>query len=964
MNIESKIDEIVKTTAWYNQQIIQKKDTDRQKLKIQVQHLFHEISLIRYFSYNTESNGFGHFDISYEKIIAAFMQHEPLRLHSKLSPNISQFITQWVFDFANKPKKFAEGVIKTLPRFPIDSGIFIYVTFPSMFYHFQTDEYLNLAVEFLEEIIQKSPQNMSIAFVSAFLLSATKFIKSLWIIFDELVDKRSPIRTYSDYFVIFIEALKSSSSALTKQHVHIIEFFKKFNLENFARCLFSNFLNITYDESHLSKIHDESRELIHFFNYAEKNPNSPHFTKIYNALIPKKGTFWVPFHSDLIETRIPLVMNCHEFFLIQQIAKDNPDISNLKYIQYLMIPKNVYLDFCPVYFDVVFPLPPLRIKDQIGSLIFNSNFYEKERKNFIINDSNENNNENAETHLLSRKWRQINAYARTKNIHPLSLFSSKIVKKDPSFEELSSFNFTEDSPLFEYAVKDVYSEALKIHNQFEVLMNRLLLADFLRELYQLLFFMLKVVLQKFTLRLINSDRIYDNYYLNDLIGTCSYKGRFTNFAVLRFSDHFDVSGNDKKNFKMIFFPSQMKKERIKKLLLKDELFNIYLIGIGKPKEKRNVIDHTTSNSASSTNNNKQSQATNLNQNSNQQTTTNENNSPQLSPRSLTAAKEASTRPPNPQIHPTRSPSFSQISNSAPQRILAAQLRASSYSTSSSPSRTATQTKEKDNDSLSLQKNRQRRRHSLHSIEFIHTSSEFLTSVNRILKLRGRTKSPLEICMISKIIDEWRIIFFDKTESDEAQFNNTNSKRSKQLFGNGEVCEFIISSLQKNFISNIELWKTKIKMNKSENGEKFNELKSAFKYILYTAKEINVINNLKKGEAIFQMIHVGTLIDQISVKLLSEKKVNKRNNIELGTLQFKVFEMCLLMSNSQGLFETFLLYEKLSADIIGFNTSIPLNVMKYILIVVKCFWKMIKDFDNDLYLSCIHFVEHIQYNFTI
>ena len=66
----------------------------------------------------------------------------------------------------------------------------------------------------------------------------------------------------------------------------------------------------------------------------------------------------------------------------------------------------------------------------------------------------------------------------------------------------------------------------------------------------------------------------------------------------------------------------------------------------------------------------------------------------------------------------------------------------------------------------------------------------------------------------------------------------------------------------------------------------------------------------------------------------KKKVNKRNNIELGTLQFKVFEMCLLMSNSQGLFETFLLYEKLSADIIGFNTSIPLNVMKYILIVVK------------------------------
>ena len=85
MNIENRVNEILKTTAWFNQQTIQKKESDRQKLKIQTQHIFHEISLIRYFSFNSDSDNFGHLDVSYEEIIAAFIQHEPLRLHSKLS---------------------------------------------------------------------------------------------------------------------------------------------------------------------------------------------------------------------------------------------------------------------------------------------------------------------------------------------------------------------------------------------------------------------------------------------------------------------------------------------------------------------------------------------------------------------------------------------------------------------------------------------------------------------------------------------------------------------------------------------------------------------------------------------------------------------------------------------------------------------------------------------------------------
>lgn len=333
--------------------------------------------------------------------------------------------------------------------------------------------------------------------------------------------------------------------------------------------------------------------------------------------------------------------------------------------------------------------------------------------------------------------------------------------------------------------------------------------------------------------------------------------------------------------------------------------------------------------------------------------------------------------PSPREVPPRSSSFSalnQSQNSTP---------SSSSNKTDNQDLTATETAE----TATLRK---RRRHSQHAIQFIHTSSEFFASVNRVLKSRGRAKSPLEICMISKIIDEWRISYFDHIDSssnnsgyDYDTKSFSNGFRNRQIYRNGEVGEFIISSLQKRFTSHIGLWKTKRKIGEAKHAtsnteskstsptsilmSSFDVLKPALKYVLVVAKEIDQVNNMKKGASIFQLAKIGRLIDQISVKIFSEIKsetTSKSRADEKSQLQFLVFECCLLMSKSGGLFETFMLYEKLSADIIGFNTSIPLNVMKSILIVSRCFWRMLKLLDNELYESCIHFVEHVQYSFII
>lgn len=971
MNIENRVYEIQKTTAWMNQQTIQKKENDRQKLKIQTQHLFHEISLIRYFSYNTDSESFGPPDISYEKIMTEFIQHEPLRLHSKLSPNISQFITQWVFDFTKKPKMFAEAVIKTLPHFPEHSGIFIYVTFPSMFNHFQTDEYLSLAVEFLEEIIQNAPSNMSISFVSAFLLSSTKFVHSLWKIFDELVDKRSPLHTYTDYFILFIEALKNSSISLTKQHVHIIKYFKKFNLQNFSICLISNFLNVTYDEAHHSKIHDDSRQLIHFLKYAEKNPTSPHFTKIFNALVPRNGTLWVPFHSDLIESKIPLVMNCHEFFLIQEIAKENPELSNLKYIHYLSIPETVYSDFYPVYFDVVFPLPQEQpsLKDQLSSLIFNEKFYEEKIDNFIVKPPNPIENE-IDSHVLSRRWRQVGAYARSKNIHPLSLFSSKIAKIDPA---LSTFNFSENSPLFQYGVKEIYSEALKIQNQFEIFINKLLLSDFLEDLHSLLMAMLKDVLMRFTLRLIRTDRIYDSFYLNEFFYSCDRRRRQQkNFAVMRYSGHFVDTSEASSSLRGTFFPMKMKSKQFKKLEENKNLYEIFFVQLNKDKKiKKSQI--LTANKGTNDNNGDLNLKLTSNSTSFQPVKTvtnsghlknNQVSNSALTTPSKTVSSLTSNMPvkvpqnaiQNSSLRTTSNPATRTKSHPSQAQSNASPTRTTSYTSLSSQAMIQTTEDNKEENNKDKYKSidyNKKRRHSLHSMQFVHTNSQFYSGINRILKSRGRAKSPLQICMISKIIDEWKIFYFEYNDDHhEDSSNNIN----RQMYGNGEVCEFVISSLQKSFISHLEMFKTKMRM-KGKNDE-YNELKSVFKYIQAVAKEINEINKMKKGSAIFQMVKIGRLIGQISERVFIEKSV------DLNRIHYKVFELALLMAKSDGFFETFLLYEKLSADIIGFNTSIPLAVMKSVVIIVNCFWTILKKFDDELYLSCIHFVEHMQYSFSI
>lgn len=586
MNIEVKVARALRTNAWIDTNEIQKKQRYHQKLKVLTQHVFHRTCLIRFFCYN---NDFGNVmisqQISFEHLINIFTQTEPTRLISKLSPNISQYITQWIYDFVTKPKEFAKSAINTLPHYPQHIDFFIYVTFPSIFHHFQLNEYISLAVTFLKEIIDKAPSKIAISFVSSFLLNANRFIHLLWILFDEIIISRNGIKNQSEYFIVFLEALKKTSSSFTKQHVEVIQYYHQNKPQDFAKSLITNFLNITYDESHLSNIYDESRCLIKFLNYASKNPLGPHFTRIYEALIPKDGTLWVQKCTDLFEKRTPIVMSCHEFYMIQQLAKENPSIVRLKYIDYLSVPKSTSFVLDPVFIEEPYStsdcddylFEPLIFTEkhdedeqiEIGQISpQNSQSDQISTKNDILSNKEDSilirkdlSDDSMNNHLLLRQWRQISQYARSNSIHPLELFTPNNASFPKLNNTVSSPNLIHDSDLYHFAVEKVYSESIEIQKQFENFMKQLLHSRFLEDTIKLSQPILANVLQKFMLKLITNDNYTFQYTMNNLNirsnrnydQSTIYDG---SYSLLRYSSYFTLDNNtdilDKNNRKERF----------------------------------------------------------------------------------------------------------------------------------------------------------------------------------------------------------------------------------------------------------------------------------------------------------------------------------------------------------------------------------------------------------------------------
>ncbi|OHS97831.1 hypothetical protein TRFO_09264 [Tritrichomonas foetus] len=569
MNIEEKTHAALQTSSWCNPVSFQKSDARVNTVNIETQNVLHQICIFRYFGNLSNAKSDLVKNISYEKILSSTNQ-TPLRIHAKMSPNFSQFFIQWVLDYATNPKILANSILNTLPHFPAEEDFFISVTFPSIFYHFQTIEYLNLAVEFLKEIIIKSPTNYAIPFVAAFLNGSTKFLFSIWNIFDEIVLKNSPILSSASYFTIFTEALKKASCCFTKQHFQIIHFFKEQNLNAFCFCFFSKFLLQSFEEKYLCQKNEIFfHPLYDILNFTSKNPSSPHFKMIFDALTEKNGTFWVPQkvlkNKEYLDLRTPIVLCCHELLMLQNIAQENPDISKLKCIRNLTIPQTFSEDFHSIYLEVTFPSNLTEQTNKISPLIFHQDpLFESDPIS------------NQKSDIFEKKWQQITTFSKHNCIQPLSIFDDHS-KAQNLLENYGITELNKNSDLFFFALKKVYSNCLNSQNNFEWFIKRSLNSSFYESIHETAKQLLEYIIQSFNVKYCENI-IYNFYKLREF--PISNPNRSKSYSIVRFaSNNVKSSKNNRKN--NIYSDSNSKNE-FENNYVKNEMYS--------PKSRNDILN--------------------------------------------------------------------------------------------------------------------------------------------------------------------------------------------------------------------------------------------------------------------------------------------------------------------------------------------------------------------------------------
>ncbi|EAY00101.1 hypothetical protein TVAG_328630 [Trichomonas vaginalis G3] len=372
---------------------------------------------------------------------------KPVRVHTRISPNSAQFLQSWTLNCLADPVEFAKAVSTYFTEDPANSRVFSGVTFPSMYHHFITNELASVACDFLETLFNVADINLFSMFFASFLLTNHGFIGNLWSKYSDLELATNPVAD-SDYMTIFISALESSATLLTKYNLKIIDLFYKRQPEKMAATLVQDVLIASFLDYFQSHDQDnDNHPLIQNLVYAATKPTYSRFNLILGALQTPYPCFILPHEILQYESRTPMVLASHECLLLQKIIINNEKLRKFKVVQSLLLKDSLNNDFEPLFFEIAISKHINLIHVNIPRIIFPK--LEKKK--------------NQGKQEYKRYWNMV----KQELLNPLEIFTStgdtiqtknlidKIkVLKDPGFQE--------------YACSDIFDVIVGAQDYFEM----------------------------------------------------------------------------------------------------------------------------------------------------------------------------------------------------------------------------------------------------------------------------------------------------------------------------------------------------------------------------------------------------------------------------------------------------------------------------------------------------------------
>ena len=443
----NNLDKYLETLNWCSQSIENQCRSKISTYGILIQTNAHHRNVLKYFSLQ---NGFFQQNTSYDLISKIIKK--PVRVHSRITPNSAQFMSSWILSCSSEPEEFAKTVVNYFIDNPTHLNFFAAVTFPAIYHHFLSYEFIKLAFDFLENLFRIATPQMFSLFFASFFLNSQKFIYNLWTTYQDKEIKYQP-ETASDFMSIFFDALSTSSVSLTHFHIKLIDMFYEKEPEVMAATMVQQvFISSFLDYFNSIKGIDETHNIITLLIYAATKPTTAHFSLIVDALHP--SFFAQPIYHDSLSysPRTPFVLSCHECYLIQNIILTSEKLKKIKIIPSLLLKNKLENDFEPLFLE-------LSVKKQHGlvdippeNIIFENlqKIKPKGKPEFI------------------RCWNMVCQQISD----PLSIFTAK--DTSPKLRDLlQKVTMLKDPDFVTYAKCCMYDEAVQSQHNFEEIVNLL-----------------------------------------------------------------------------------------------------------------------------------------------------------------------------------------------------------------------------------------------------------------------------------------------------------------------------------------------------------------------------------------------------------------------------------------------------------------------------------------------------------
>lgn len=283
---------------------------------------------------------------------------EPKKFMALVSTNISEITKDWIVELLSKPRELADAVHNFFREEKSELKLFSMVTFPALFHHFITMEFQKAGLVFIQRMIRSHDRKFFEPFLVSFMDSSRLFSSSFWRCFEDFGQGSVGSLSLGDVFVLVIKALKVAINCLSSYQQEAINLYISKDKDDF-NSFFCAFLQETMGLflPNLEAVAIQRREMVaRILNYMSSTPKCPQAAFVRRLFTSSRHKAWVPHHAlSQFENNTPIVLSAHEFFLVQCIVKNNPQLVSVKFVQSFALRESLRSSLDPVFVTVATP---------------------------------------------------------------------------------------------------------------------------------------------------------------------------------------------------------------------------------------------------------------------------------------------------------------------------------------------------------------------------------------------------------------------------------------------------------------------------------------------------------------------------------------------------------------------------------------------------------------------------------